>query len=335
MDLCAPGSASGRSRYSQPDFGCSAEDEDGSAAYTQALLYWITGNTTYAQNAVTILDTYGRNLVDYTNSNAPLQAGWGASKWARAAEIIRYSNAGWPADDAQAFGTMMNNVILPKIINGSGSNGNWELTMIEGMIGIAVYNDDTNLFNQAITFWYQRVPAYFYYFPLDGSNPMPAPRGSPSWYGQAVFNDSVNGIAQETCRDFGHTEYGIAATMAAAESARIQGVDLFGSEKTRLEAGLEFHAHYLLGNPVPSSVCGGSVTLVQYPTFEIGYNHYHNRLGEALPETLNWLNSNIRAKSLPVDHHMMVFETLSHGADADTVTPEPDFSLGATPVRRR
>jgi len=230
---------------------------------------------------------------------------------------------------------MMNNVILPKIINGSGSNGNWELTMIEGMIGIAVYNDDTNLFNQAITFWYQRVPAYFYYFPLDGSNPMPAPRGSPSWYGQAVFNDSVNGIAQETCRDFGHTEYGIAATMAAAESARIQGVDLFGSEKTRLEAGLEFHAHYLLGNPVPSSVCGGSVTLVQYPTFEIGYNHYHNRLGEALPETLNWLNSNIRAKSLPVDHHMMVFETLSHGADADTVTPEPDFSLGATPVRRR
>jgi len=300
---------------SSPDKGCSAEDDDGSAAYTQALLFWITGNGTYAQNAIKILNTYAHNLKHYTNANAPLQAAWGASKWARAAEIVRSSSAGWSAADAQAFGTMLHDVILPLIVNGSSQNGNWELSMIEGMIGIAVYNEDTSLFNHAVTFWHQRVPAYFYYFPIDGSNHVPPPRGSHDWNGQTVFNNSVNGVSQETCRDFGHTEYGISATIAVAETARIQGVDLFGSEKARLEAALEFHARYLLGASVPNSVCGGSVTLVSHPTFEIAYNHYHNRVGDSLPHTLNWLTSDIRTQSVPVDHHMMIFETLSHGAN--------------------
>jgi hypothetical protein len=107
--------------------------------------------------------------------------------------------------------------------------------------------------------------------------------------------------------------------------------ELFGSERPRLEAGLEFHAYYLLGNPVPSSVCGGQVTLAQRPTFEIGYNEYHNRLGDSLPNTLQWLVSNVRAQSLPVDNHMMVFETLTHGAKAGGVKV-PDFSLSATPA---
>ena len=237
--------------FSNPDIGCSAEDEDGTTAYTQALLYWITGNSAYAQNAITILNAYGHNLKSYTDSNGPLQAAWGASKWARAAEIIRYSNAGWPAADAQTFGTMMNNAMLPNLINGSGNNGNWELSMIEGMIGIAVYNNDANLFNHAVTFWQQRVPAYFYYFPIDGPNPAPPPRGSLNWNGQTVFNNTVNGVAQETCRDFGHTEFGIAAAIAVAETAHIQGVELYGSERPRLEATLEFHAHYLLAIPCP------------------------------------------------------------------------------------
>jgi len=304
--------------YSRPDNGCSAEDNDGSAAYTQALLFWITRNRTYANNAIKILNAYAQNLKEYTNSNAPLQAAWGASKWARAAELIRYSHAGWSAADAEAFGAMMKSVMLPQIVNGSGGNGNWELSMIEGMIGIAVYNNDADLFNHAVTFWRQRVPAYFYYYPIDGPQHVPAPRGTPSWYGQTVFDANVNGIAQETCRDFGHTEYGIAATINIAETARIQGVDLYSSEKPRLEAALEFHAYYLLGNTVPSYVCGGKVSLAKYPTFEIGYNAYHNRLGDPLPNTSDWIGQGVRTQNVPVDHHMMVFETLTHGADADT-----------------
>jgi len=159
------------------------------------------------------------------------------------------------------------------------------------------------------------VPAYFYYH-TDGSKPKPAPRGNPSWYGQKVFNSSVDGIAQETCRDFGHTEYGIASTTHAAETARIQGSHLYESEQARLVAALEFHSYYLLGNPVPKEVCGGAVSLDNHPTFEVGYSEYHGRLGLSLPYTLSWLEKGVRTQSDPTDHHMMVFETLTNGADA-------------------
>ena len=43
-------------------YGCSASDSDGTAAYVQALLWYITGNQTYANNAINILNTYSEQL---------------------------------------------------------------------------------------------------------------------------------------------------------------------------------------------------------------------------------------------------------------------------------
>ena len=43
-----------------------------------------------------------------------------------------------------------------------------------------------------------------------------------------MFNASVSGICQETCRDLGHTQLGIAGMINGAETAFIQGVDLYG-----------------------------------------------------------------------------------------------------------
>src|SRR5260370_2731934 len=58
----------------------------------------------------------------------------------------------------------------------------------------------------------------------------------------------------------------------------------------------------------------------------------------SLPNTAQWLptvfanqvTSPGAAPGTPVDHHIVVYETLSHGADAGTVA-QPDFSLTATP----
>jgi len=303
--------------YSNPNIGCSDADSDAAAAMTQALLWYITGNKQYAENSIRIMNAYSKNLKGYSNSNAPLQAGWDTEKWPIAAEIIRHTDAGWSTADVQAFQRMLTNVSLSYIYKGSGSNGNWELSMIDGMIGIAVFNDDQDLFNHAVTFWKERVPAYFYIH-TDGSKPVPAPRGSTNWNGQTVFNSSVDGVCQETCRDFGHTEYGIASATHVAETAYIQGVNLYELEQKRLVATLEFHAEYLGGNPVPKDVCGGKVELVDHPTFEVGYNAYHNRLGVAMPKTLNWLNKSVRTLSNPIDDHMMVYETLTHGGSPNT-----------------
>jgi len=311
---------------SNPNIGCSAADNDSSAAYLQALLWYITGNHQFADNAIRILNTYGYNLKGYTNSNEPLQAAWDSEKFPRAAEIIRYSNAGWADADIQQFKTMLNTIILPRIINGSTSNGNWEISMIEGMINIGVFNDDVATFNKGVLYWKQRIPAYFYYH-TDGGQPVPAPRGTANWYGQTVYDSRVDGISQETCRDFGHAQYGISGSLDAAETAYIQGVDLYNdatsNARNRLTSALEFNAKYLLANSntVPSFVCNGTVTLQVYPTDEIGYNEYHNRLGLDLPLTIEYLNTVIRQLPNPTEYHIMVYESLSHGGDASSLQP--------------
>jgi hypothetical protein len=311
---------------SNPNFGCSAADNDSSAAYLQSLLWYITGNQQYANNAIAILNSYGYNLKGYTNSNEPLQAAWDSEKFPRAAEIIRYSNAGWADADIQQFKTMLSTVILPRIINGSSSNGNWEISMIEGMINIGVFNDDLATFNKGVLYWKQRIPAYFYYH-TDGPTPVPAPRGTANWYGQSVYDDRVDGISQETCRDFGHAQYGISGALDAAETASIQGVDLYNdvtsNARLRLMSALEFNAKYLLANSttVPSYICNGKVTLQVYPTDEIGYNNYHNRQGLDLPLTIQYLNQVIRQLPNPTEYHIMVYETLSHGGDASFLQP--------------
>jgi hypothetical protein len=304
--------------YSHPDNGCHAEDADASAAYLQSVLWTITGDHRYAENAIQIVNAYGAGLKAYSNSNAPLQAAWSAEMWPRSAEILRYSNAGWKPADVAVFTKMLRTVILPLIKQGSGSNGNWELSMIDGMMQIAVFTDDRDLLDRAEAMWMERVPAYFYNAALDGAHPRPMPHKDHGvhWYGTTDLNASVDGISQETCRDLGHTGFAIAATMNAAETAHIQGGKLYEAEKQRLVPALEFHAGLFLHNkPVPQLVCGGHVKPGNGFTFAIGYNEYHNRLGVALPLTEEWLQR-VEQEPDQVDAHMMVFELLTDGGDA-------------------
>src|SRR6185295_17401909 len=117
------------------------------------------------------------------------------------------------------------------LTKGSGANGNWELIMVDALMGAGVFLDDKAIFNRAVSLWRGRVPAYMY-VKSDGPTPKSPPgrtkRGEALikyWQGQSTF---VDGLAQETCRDFGHTFYGLAAMVNAAETARQQGVDLYG-----------------------------------------------------------------------------------------------------------
>jgi hypothetical protein len=309
---------------SNPNIGCKDADNDGTAAYTQALLWYITGNHAYADNAIRILNIYGQRLKGYSKeppySNAPLQAAWDGQHWPRAAEIIRYSGAGWKDSEIATFERMLRNAILPLVQDGSDSNGNWEISMNEALIGIGVFTNDRAVFDAGVRHWRERTPAFFYYH-TDGRRPVAPPMRNMtnvSWYGQGVFDASVDGIQQETCRDFNHAQYGLAGTLNAAETARIQGIDLYREQAARLTAAMEFNARYLLGAPVPKSVCSGQVQLVYNPTYEIGYNEFHNHLGMDLPLTRQYIEQGIRKQSTPVDIHMMIFETLTHGGDAES-----------------
>ena len=75
------------------------------------------------------------------------------------------------------------------------------------------------------------------------------------WFGQKTFPE--NGIAQETCRDLGHTGWGLSATSHVAETSRIQGTDLYtGEVGTRLRDGLEFNLKYESSGSI-SWLCNG------------------------------------------------------------------------------
>jgi hypothetical protein len=303
-----------------PNVGCSAEMSDAIAAYTQALLWVLTGSQSYARKSIEIMNAWSAVLKQHTDYNAPLQSAWAGSVFPRAAEIIRWTNAGWSDADVAQFETMLKTAYLPEFSNGAPrENGNWELSMIEAMMAIAVFLDDTATFQKAVSMWQKRVPAYLY-LTSDGPTPVAPPGGdytsTPSilsfWFKPGTLTD---GLCQETCRDLGHVQFGLAAMIHAAETARIQGVDLYSMEAKRITVGLEFHAQLLDGTPPPSGLCGGTLMAVTpLPTWEVGYNEYANRLGTALPGTSTLLT---KIRPTGVDHHMD-WETLTH-ADLGSV----------------
>ena len=300
--------------HSHPDEGCSAEKNDAIAAYTNALLWALTGTPAFAQKAIEIMNAWSATLERHEGSNAPLQAAWVASIVPRAAEIVRATGAPWATADVQRFSAMLKTGYLPEVSGGAPrQNGNWELSMIEAAMAIAVFLDDAATFDRAVAMWRARVPAYFY-LKADGALPLPPPGGvhesaaeiEAFWFKPQVF---VDGMSQETCRDLGHAQYGLAAAVHAAETARIQGVDLFAEQAPRIEAALEFHARWLAGEAVPHWLCDGHLAEVQpAPTWEIAYSAYAGRMGIALPRTRALL---ARIRPTGADH-AMDWETLTH-----------------------
>src|SRR6185436_18888032 len=158
---------------SDPDIGCTDEREDAAAAYTQALLWKLTGDEAYAKKAVAIVDGWAQVLKAHTNSNAPLQAAWAGAQFPRAAELLR-GYSGWTQAHADRFAGMMRTAFIPLMENGSTANGNWELTMIEALMHTGVALDDRALFDKAVALWRKRIPAYFY-LKTDGDIPVAPP----------------------------------------------------------------------------------------------------------------------------------------------------------------
>jgi len=301
--------------YSNPNYGCTDEREDAIAAYTDALIWYISGDARYAQKAIALMDAWSAVITSHTNSNAPLQTGWAGSSWPRAAEIIKYTYTSWP--NSGRFGTMLRNVYLSKVINGSNSNGNWELSMMEAAVGISVFLEDKTSFDKAVARYRNRVAAYVY-LSSDGSLPKTVPGSGLDtrdeivgyWQGQTTFAD---GLTQETCRDFTHTGYGIAAIADVAETLRIQGNDVYGTDVgERLRQALGFQSKYQLGTAAPSWLCGGQLHLGLGPVTEVGFNALHTRLGIGMTNTQTLTE---RQRPAGTNNLFVAWQTLTHAGN--------------------
>ncbi|WP_250037457.1 hypothetical protein [Paractinoplanes maris] len=208
---------------------------------------------------------------------------------------------------------MLRTVHLPVVLPGSSNNGNWELSMMEAAVGISVFLDDKSSFDRAISRFQARAASYIY-VAADGAQPKYPPAGSVDtraelisfWQGQSTF---VDGLSQETCRDFVHTGYGLSAISHVAETTRIQGQDLWPAVAERMRHALGLHTKFENGTAVPSTLCGGSVVKGLGPVTEVAYNALANRLGIAMANSRTYTESR---RPQGTNNLFVAWETLTH-----------------------
>jgi hypothetical protein len=302
-------------RSQNPGNGCTNEREDAMAAYGQALAFGITGDAKHAEKAVDIMDAWAGKIKTHTADNAPLQTGWSAASWARAGELIKHTYKKW---DSASFEDMLKNVYLPALQDGDSRTGNWDLVMLESAIGISVFLDDRGSYESAMEKFKNRVPAYVY-LKSDGKSPKAASRKRANnlvgfWQGQSDFQE--DGIAQETCRDFVHTGYGLASISHVAETAMIQGENMYKSDiGDRLRAGVEFHSGLQLGADQPGFLCPGKELVRNLEqVIEPAFNAFSTQMGQAMPSTKKLVDKfrNEKAEGNALFVH---YETLTHAGN--------------------
>jgi hypothetical protein len=206
-------------------------------------------------------------------------------------------------------------------------NGNVDLTQIDAMMNMAVFCEDETELKLGLSRLSKRNPAYFYLTTDLSSSRNYGGSSTSSWSypnpgsatGSAVTS-WVDGITQETCRDNNHhAQYALASAIHAAEVAWNQGLDVYGDNLERYTSSLELMALQVNSGKMQGT-CGDDVTSKSlYNTWEMAYNHYHNRKGIDLPNTLAVITNKIRISGQ--SDWNIFYETLTHA--------EIEYSLNA------
>lgn len=288
--------------------------EDSGAAYIQALLWIYSGNETYAKSSIAILNAWsGLKSITASDDQNRLQAGWMGAELGPAAELMR-SYSGWKSTEITAFQAMFRRAFYPLLNTMSTWNGNVDLTQIDAMMSIAVFNEDENEFNLGLKRLKKRMPSYFY---LKSDGPTPPPIDGDGGNPQQFWSNPtkwVDGLNQETCRDNGHhAQFALGSALHSVEVAWNQGVDVYTVYQERFTAALELLALQLTSGSMQGTCSNESPTSDRYDTFEIGYSHYHYISGVALPNSFKYIVGQVR----PLDGWRtcswnLCYESLSH-----------------------
>ena len=285
---------------------------DAAAAYAQALLWYFTGDEAYARSSVAILNAWA-DLQAFTagTDQDRLQAGWIGAVMAPAAEIMRLYPS-WSTGEIGKLQAMFRRAFYPQLTTASSWNGNVDLTQIDAMMAIAVFNEDEALFNQGLARLKIRMPAYFY---LTADGPRPAPIAGDHGDTNVFWSKPckwVDGLMQETCRDNGHhAQFALGSALHAAETAWHQGVDVYTENERRFTAAMELLATQFIAGSMQGVCINDIPDPERYDTWEVGYHHYHGRAGIDLPGARRLIVEQIRPGSIRAIWNLN-FETLTH-----------------------
>jgi fibronectin type 3 domain-containing protein/regulation of enolase protein 1 (concanavalin A-like superfamily) len=259
---------------------------DIAVAYGSALRWKVSGDTAYADQAVTILNDWGYTFKEVNgNTNVALTQLY-AYQFAAAAEIMRTYPAWAPADIAQCQ-TMLKSVFYQLahdfLTNHFGTAyehywANWDLAALNSLYAIGVFCDDPSLTSEALNYFYNGI-------------------------GNGCIERTVNhihpghlGQGQEAGRDQGHATLNVAELATLCQMAWNQGVDLFGYQNNRVLSLAEYTAKYNLGEDVPFTPYASKAWLMTEPSsaargtpgrpgWATLYHHYVNHKGLAAPYT--------------------------------------------------
>jgi hypothetical protein len=305
---------------------------DVQGAWDLAIKWVATGNQAYATALCGVIDGWSAVLTTMNGNNGSLRAGIYGGKLAESAEICAYANPSWP-NKARAQ-QMFRQAFAQDIHDFSDSNvpnGNWETSCIHGMMAIAIFLDDRELFNRAVNYY------------LFGQG-----NGAVNHY----VIDSA-GQSQESGRDQGHTLDGINHLAESAQDAWHQGIDLYGADNNRLLAAYEYLGGYLLGatpafvpnrdawnDPLNSyyTLSNGSTPVAQSSDWDLVYNHYVALQGLSAPNTTGVVtSSSFRPESSQsgpngqdfVNAATLLFTRTPGQADPVTTIPVPPIILSS------
>lgn len=292
---------------------------DAQKAYANALTWYLTEDDIYAQQAIDILNAWS-HLQGFTGGNDQdkLQAGWIGCLFASAAEIMR-TNSDWKPNDVVKFQSMFVRAFYPQLNEASSWNGNVDLTQIEAILSIAVFNDDQVEFELGIERFKERIPSYFYQI-SDGRRPRSI-HGDGGNVEKFWSNPEkwIDGLTQESCRDNGHhAQYGLASAVHSAEIAWHQGIDLYTPNTKRLTDAMELLALQISSGKMQNICKENNTTNTVFNTWEMGYNHYHFRKGLSLPNTARVIKEKVRLESK--SDWNIFHETLTH-ASTEVLNP--------------
>ena len=242
------------------------------------------------EKAVKIINAYASTLQRFDGHDAPLcmiQTYW----LVRAMILVKdYQMPQWAA--------MIRRAALPVMekfeADSPYANGNWGAIVNQCRMACAIFLEDKQLYQAAID--------YYLHANDNGSLPRYV---------------SETGQCQETGRDQGHTQLGLAALAEVCEMAWEYGKkispetdnDLWGALDNRLMKGFEYTAKYNLGYDVPFETwkdCTGLYIDWTEPgemsrgkirdSYDLPYQHYVGRCGMKMPYTKKILAYRDRAK---------------------------------------
>lgn len=286
-----------RGPYGRPNIGGDDLSKGSKMAYSCALIWYITGNKTYANKAIEIIDAWSGTLWDFDYNDAKLLAAWTGHQLCNAAEILRCTDSGWSPKGQEQFTHMLMTVYYPLMrFYFPKANGNWDGAIIHSILAIAVYTDNREMFQNAIH--------HFLYGPVNGS----------------IFKYIwPSGQCQETMRDQAHVQLGLGEFAGAAQVAYTQGVDLFSVGGNRIALGYEYTASFLLGEMPLSYGKISERAKTLRDDYEYVYRHYTAQ-GVEVPFTKMAADS-VRTKAdISV---LTAFRAPGKGTATQKMKPEP------------